>query len=242
MPFPFVPLILGGLSALSGVLSNRGQKAQQDQQRTTNTTQSGTSSVIDNPLLPGDAGGLRASLINNFLNQANNPAQIDPNLINQQELIARQQAERNADSLRERLIANITGRGLSSSAANPLALGLSEMFRGQGISDVAGQFANTRLQLPGLNQSLALQPLQAGASFLSSLPVGRTLNETFNRTGSETSIGDTSATTGGNKLGGLFSGIADTIGLFAGLGGDSDGFSGGNPKAVSVDKFGNVIR
>lgn len=217
----FLPLLLGGVSALAGGLSNKPKTTTQKSSTTGNTTQdvntnfnqsqdSSTAPVYDPQQL-----AMRNFLIQQFQNRLN------PNTINNQVGSYIGQGVNNinqsANTNQQALSNVLASRGLSFSGSAGTALAGQESKR---IGDVIG----LRNQEPLLRDQLQRQNLTDFSTYMSSLPVGSHTTGTSSGTGYSQTLGSNHSETEGqnydpgNPLGGALSAGASTLAYLYGKG------------------------
>jgi len=208
MPLPAfaIPLILSGISALAGGLSNR--KSTQQQQSTTNFSGTDVSdySSTSTPTYDPKALSFRDILINNVLKGMNViPSEEDI-------LFGNIDSVNNARRLQKILTeSNLASRGLSYSPAAGTAIGNVE---NQRISDIIGAHREAPLQYQQYRQ----QAMAPALSLFSQIPYGTTQKgtSTTSRSGTQQTSGTT--TQPGNVLGGIFGNLGPTIAGLYGMG------------------------
>jgi hypothetical protein len=192
MPFAAaIPLAISGISALGGLLANRGAKSKQDQ--TQNIDQ------LTAPEYDPQTMYMRNFLMDQYLNRIRGDedffggyATEGLNQINQGSNIASQNIE---NILASRGLGRTTA-GASSAVQNQLNRLMQQ-----------NSFLN---QIPLLRDQRAQSNLVGASGFFNQLPVAS------RRTG--TTTGETDASTGGNMLGGGFSSLATMLGGLYGVG------------------------
>ena len=225
MPFPLIPLAIGGLSALGGLFGNRNRQNTESsstgQTSSTGTNQSTFDQTTTQGFAPGFEGTANQVLQNLFSTLG--PTALNPDLLNTQELVAKQRVNQQADRLFGNLRGDAFSKGLQfSPSSEGFARGLSEMFRGQGISDVAGNFAQRRFELPIQQANLNAQRNAQLAQIFGLLP--RTSTSTgssgseFNQTGTSSQTGSSQTTSRqGNPIINAISGGLGGFGMAGGF-------------------------
>lgn len=224
MPAFLAPLIMGGVSALGGLFGNKNkqqQESQQNSQSQATTSSTGTSqNVFDqtstqgfNPQFQGTADDILSGIFSRMGPQALNPEELRT-----QELVERQRVNRLADQVFGSARGGMFSRGLASSPSGEgLSRGLAEMFRGSGILDVAGKFAQRRFELPIQQEALNNQQRSSLLSLFNMLPrstqtsgtsnTTNTQNSTTNQTGSSTGMSNATNRSGNPIMNAIAGGL-----------------------------------
>jgi hypothetical protein len=219
-----IPLAISGISALSGLFSNKKSTATQ-QQNTTNDVNTTDTQQVDLSNLPQYSPEMQQVL--EFLTSLYR----DRALSNQDLSGYTGQGLRNINQgadIKRRALENIlAARGLNYSPTAANALGRIESGR-------IGEQVNFLSGIPLLQRQLQGEDIDAFSRFFTSLPVGTRQIGTTTRTGQShsTGTGNVQSTQPGNKLGGLFSGLG--AGLAYGYG---QGAFGQKQKPGNVNQF-----
>lgn len=212
MPIPLaVPLILSGISALSGLFGNRKKKQEQTSNTTStqNTDRTTSTNNLEMPEYTPGGRQLLDSLLAKFTNRTNESPEALADSLNTSSL---QSINQGSDIKRKVLESILASRGLSGSAIGANQIKDLESSR-------VGEQVNTLGRTPQLIEQILKDRLSTASNFLSSLPVGRRTTGESREIGTVTGNSNTTGTltTPADKLGGLFGGAG--IGLAPALAG-----------------------
>lgn len=235
MPFPLIPLLFGGASALGGLFG--GKDKQQSQTQFSNAgTQMGTvgdnfSQATTQGFAPGYAG-ISGDLINRLFGTFGG-GNLDVSQLKRSELADKNQANQLAQQLFNSIRGSNASRGLAySPSSEGLARGLSEGFRGSSLLDATRNYAQQLFQAPLLQEQLDSSRRGGLLNLFNALPRTQTstgdstrttdLRTTQSGTQSGTSTGKSgnpiinaiSGGLGGFGLAGGFNGIPNLANLF----------------------------
>jgi hypothetical protein len=205
-----IPLAISGISALAGLLNNRGATNKQ----TSETNQSQHTDSTSMPQYDPKSLELRNMLINYYLD----------NMKSNDDVFGGYQREglgeinRGADSAQHQMENLLASRGIQGPAAGA---GLTAP-----LMAAQGQRSSFLNNIPLLRDQRQQDILKSGAGFLSSLPVGQ--HNVADMTGNSKTVG--TQTQPSNMMGGLFGNLATTM---AGLYGDGAFGGQGNGEGKS---------
>ena len=196
MPLPafVIPAIMAGAGALGGIGRGRGQQ--------NNTTTSETSQDVTNTGTSSSTaiGGIApefqafAEQLMQALSGSMGTNQLNPALLDQQELgsrdVVNQQSNRLFDMLRQQTLAKGLG---SSGASESLARGIAEGARGTGLRDVSMNFGAQRFQMPIQQEQIDNSQMQRALSLFGLLPRSQST------TGETSNVMNMTGTTTGNQ-------------------------------------------
>lgn len=201
MPLPLIPLALGGISALSGLFGNKKKQTSEttsNQSGTSTSATQGTSNTtgvssgnFNQTATQGFAPGFE-STANDIL--SNMFARLGPQVLNPEDLRTQELVEKNrVSSMADRLFGSVRGdqfsKGLAfSPSGEGLSRGLSEMFRGSGILDVAGKFAQRRFELPEQQEAINASQRNSLGSIFNMLPRSTTTQGSDTRNTSQNTV------------------------------------------------------
>lgn len=212
MPF-FIPALIAGASALSGLLANRKKQQTQTSEANFDRTESFDSSEV--PLLDEETYGLRNSLISSVLNRLRS----SPEFVSS--VLANNIKNVNAETALNRQLLNnvMSSRGLSFSPAAANAIARNESSR-------LGKITNVLNQGPLLEEQALQDRILQALNVFGAIPKGRKVSGTSTSKGKQTSTG--TVTQPGNMLGGMFGNLTTALAGLYGAGAFSK-----NPMQVS---------
>lgn len=218
MPAFLAPLAIAGISAFGNFLANRKKTTEQTQDTTNRSTGTvnTTANINDMSTTRPDMNPETLTYLNNIRDRYTALLDQDPNLAGY-EASGISNINRAGD-LRSRAIQNVlAARGLSYS---PMAGGAMAGAESSRVSDTV----NFQNQIPLLRDKLMRERLAEAGQFFSRIPMGQTVTNTGQRTGTETRD---LATTGnmkgtnfdpGNPMAGLFGGLGSSLAYLYGQG------------------------
>lgn len=191
MPAWLVPLAISGISALSGLLANRGRKAQESQDQNIDSV---TTPDYDPKML-----SMRNLLMDEYLNRLQGNEDFFQGYTNE----GLKQINQGSD-ITSRMIENIlSARGLTGTSAGGTSEIMNQINRGNQMSS----FLNS---IPLLRDQRSQQNLLSTGQFFSSLPYAKRTQETRTGTGTQEQAG--------NPWGGAIGGLGNALGYFYGQG------------------------
>lgn len=204
MPLPLIPLAISGISALGGLLGNRGQTQQM------NSVSNSNSGSTTMPSLSAEGTGVLYPLADKYLEFLSK----DPNLTSYRNAQAGD-INRLADIKKKNIAETMAARGVSGPAVST-ALNSSEGSR-------IGDLTHLDQSIPLLADQLFSNKIAQGTDLFRSIPEG-TSTTSFGNT-----ISQGTQTDPGNMLGGLFGNLSGVLAYLYGRG----AFGGGGGTSTS---------
>lgn len=209
MPFPLIPLIGTGISALAGLFGNRGNRTPSEQTNTTTSSGSSTNSGTNMGFQNFELSPLQSSLLNTAGYGALDRFKRGPSDVSG--IIANQinNVNAGANAIRENTSRNIASRGQSFSPAASFTETMNEINKQSQINDVVNTEPLLKRQIDMENLDNIMKAFSLGPINSSNLNTFSGSNTTNN---SSTQRGTGLITQPGNMTGGLLSGLG--AGLF----------------------------
>ena len=224
-PFPFIPLLLGGISAASSALSGReGARTSSTNQQSSGTQSSVSTSSGDfqqerTPVLSPEFLQTQAALAGALDLDTD---EIPDDLVEEFRLNGIAGLNRRLRNLENSVQGNLARSGLQfSPGPQNLSRGFVEQVRNAGLTDINSQAIELALQIPQIREGIRASRFDSGVDFLRTIPIGqriagidtttRNTSGNFSNVSSGTNVAPGQGVVGGAIQGGLDA-LAESLG------------------------------